>query len=124
MKVNNTLIKIENGMSCFEILQVKISELETLSGKMRGEITRRSATIDGMRKALDNTKIPRKERFDISIELPIQECKLQSCYAEHSRIDAELKGLRKAIDTIIIITNYGGELTDKNRSYVESILNS
>lgn len=124
MKANNILIKIENGMSCFEILQVKISELETLSGRMWAEITRRNAAIEGMRKSLDNTKISRRERFDISIELPIQECKLQSCYAEHSRIDAELKGLRKAIDTIIIITNYGGQLTDQNRPYIESILNS
>ena len=124
MKVKNTLIKIENGMSCFEILQAKISDLETISGRMWEERTRRNATIEGMKKALENTKISRKERFEISIELPIQEVKLQSCDAEHRRITAELKGLRKAIDTIIVITNYGGELTEQNRPYIESILNS
>ena len=65
---------------------------------------------------------PRRTRFELSIELPIQREALKNYHNERSRVSAELRGLRTAIDLILTVANYGGEVTPNNRRMIESIL--
>ena len=89
--MNNTALRIENGMSSFELLQAKVSSLEATEKRM-------------------------------SIELSIQREALKNYHNERSRVSAELRGLRTAIDLILTVSNYGGEVTPGNRRLIESIL--
>lgn len=119
----NTTLKIENGMSCYEVLQIKISSLEELYKSMNKERERRSAAIEAMERTANNISVPRRDRSRLSVEIPIQKESLRNYDGQISRVYAELKGMRKSLDLIITISNYGGELTDSNRKQVESILN-
>lgn len=64
----------------------------------------------------------RRTRFELSIELPIQREALKNYHNERSRVSAELRGLRTAIDLILTVSNYGGEVTPGNRRLIEGIL--
>ena len=46
--MNNTALRIENGMSSFELLQAKVSSLEATEKRMSIEEDRRMAAIDAM----------------------------------------------------------------------------
>ena len=110
--MNNTALRIENGMSSFELLQAKVSSLEATEKRMSIEEDRR----------YNNPSTPRRTRFELSIELPIQREALKNYHNERSRVSAELRGLRTAIDLILTVSNYGGEVTPGNRRLIESIL--
>lgn len=116
--MNNTGLRIENGMSSFELLQAKVSSLETTEKRMSIEEDRRMAAIDAMDRTYNNPSTPRRTRF----ELPIQREALKNYHNERSRVSAELRGLRTAIDLILTVSNYGGEVTPNNRRMIESIL--
>ena len=117
--MNNTALRIENGMSSFELLQAKVSSLEATEKCMSIEEDRR---IDAMDRTYNNPSTPRRTRFELSIELPIQREALKNYHNERSRVSAELRGLRTAIDLILTVSNYGGEVTPNNRRMIESIL--
>lgn len=121
--MNNTVMIIENGMSSFELLQAKISSLETRLETMRGEVDRRTAAIDAMRQAEQNHATSRRERFELSVEIPVQCESLKYLHNECSKVASEIRGLRTAMDLIITVSNYGGEVTQKNRRMIEGILN-
>lgn len=40
-------------------------------------------------------------------------------HIELGRVSAELRGLRTAIDLILTVSNYGGEVTPNNRRMIE-----
>lgn len=120
--MNNTIVKIENGMSSFELLQAKVSSLEALEKYMNIEETRRMAAIDAMDRTYNNPATPRRTRSELSIQLPIQREALRNYHDERSRVAAELRGLRTAIDLILTVSNYGGEVTPRNRRMIEGIL--
>lgn len=124
--MNNTELRIENGMSSFELLQAKVSSLEATEKRMSIEEDRRMAAIDAMDRTYNNPSTPRRTRFELSIELsielPIQREALKNYHNERSRVSAELRGLRTAIDLILTVSNYGGEVTPGNRRLIESIL--
>lgn len=124
--MNNTALRIENGMSSFELLQAKVSSLEATEKRMSIEEDRRMAAIDAMDRTYNNPSTPRRTRFELSIELsielPIQREALKNYHNERSRVSAELRGLRTAIDLILTVSNYGGEVTPGNRRLIESIL--
>lgn len=86
------------------------------------EEDRRMAAIDAMDRTYNNPSTPRRTRFELSIELPIQREALKNYHNERSRVSAELRGLRTAIDLILTVSNYGGEVTPNNRRMIESIL--
>ena len=46
--MNNTALRIENGMSSFELLQAKVSSLEATEKRMSIEEDRRMAAIDAI----------------------------------------------------------------------------
>lgn len=119
--MNNTALRIENGMSSFELLQAKVSSLEATEKRMSIEEDRRMAA-DAMDRTYNNPSTPRRTRFELSIELPIQREALKNYHNERSRVSAELRGLRTAIDLILTVSNYGGEVTPGNRRLIESIL--
>lgn len=119
--MNNTALRIENGMSSFELLQAKVSSLEATEKRMSIEEDRRMAAIDAMDRTYNNPSTPRRTRFELSIELPIQREALKNYHNERSRVSAELRGLRTAIDLILTVSNYGGEVTPGNRRLIESI---
>ena len=114
--MNNTALRIENGMSSFELLQAKVSSLEATEKRMS------MAAIDAMDRTYNNPSTPRRTRFELSIELPIQREALKNYHNERSRVSADLRGLRTAIDLILTVSNYGGEVTPNNRRMIESIL--
>lgn len=116
------VLRIENGMSSFELLQAKVSSLEATEKRMSIEEDRRMAAIDAMDRTYNNPSTPRRTRFELSIELPIQREALKNYHNERSRVSAELRGLRTAIDLILTVSNYGGEVTPGNRRLIESIL--
>ena len=120
--MNNTALRIENGMSSFELLQAKVSSLEATEKRMSIEEDRRMAAIDAMDRTYNNPSTPRRTRFELSIELPIQREALMIYHNERSRVSAELRGLRTAIDLILTVSNYGGEVTPGNRRLIEGIL--
>ncbi|DAH42533.1 MAG TPA: hypothetical protein [Bacteriophage sp.] len=120
--MNNTALRIENGMSSFELLQAKVSSLEATEKRMSIEEDRRMAAIDAMDRTYNNPSTPRRTRIEISIELPIQREALKNYHNERSRVSAELRGLRTAIDLILTVSNYGGEVTPGNRRLIEGIL--
>ena len=118
--MNNTALRIENGMSSFELLQAKVSSLEATEKRMSIEEDRRMAAIDAMDRTYNNPSTPRRTRFELSIDLPIQREALKNYHNERSRVSAELRGT--AIDLILTVSNYGGEVTPNNRRMIESIL--
>lgn len=121
--MNKTVITIENGMSCFELLQAKVSSLEAKEKRMSIEEDRRTAAIEAMERTYNNPATPRHTRLELSCEIPVQRESLRTYSNERSRIAAELHGLRTAIDLILTVTNYGGEVTPSNRRIIEAILN-
>lgn len=121
--MSNTVLRIENGMSSFELLQAKISSLETRLETMRTEEERRAAAIDAMRQAEQNHMTSRRERVELSVEIPVQCESLKYLRNECSKIASEIRGLRTAMDLIITVSNYGGEVTPKNCRMIEAILN-
>lgn len=120
--MNNTALSIEYGMSSFELLQAKIASLEAKEKHMSIEEDRRTAAIEAMDRTYNNPATPRHTRFELSIELPIQREALRNYHNERSRVAAELRGLRTAIDLILTVSNYGGEVTPNNRRMIEAIL--
>ena len=120
--MNNTALRIENGMSSFELLQAKVSSLEATEKRMSIEEDRRMAAIDAMDRTYNNPSTPRRTRFELSRELPIQREALKNYHNERSRVSAELRGLRTAIDLILTVSNYGGEVTPGNCRLIEGIL--
>lgn len=116
--MNNTALRIENGMSSFELLQAKVSSLEATEKCMSIEEDRRMAAIDAMDRTYNNPSTPRRTRFELSIQREA----LKNYHNERSRVSAELRGLRTAIDLILTVSNYGGEVTPNNRRMIESIL--
>lgn len=120
--MNNTALSIENGMSSFELLQAKVSSLEAKEKRMSIEEDRRAAAIEAMDRTYNNPATPRRTRFELSIELPIQREALRNYRNEHNRVVSELRGLRTAIDLILTVSNYGGEVTPNNRRMIEAIL--
>ena len=52
--MNNTALRIENGMSSFELLQAKVSSLEATEKCMSIEEDRRMAAIDAMDRTYNN----------------------------------------------------------------------
>ena len=120
--MNNAVLRIENGMSSFELLQAKVASLELKLKAMRAEEERRGAAIEAMRKSENNPAISRRERLEISVELPIQCEALRSYHTQTAEVSAELRGLRTAIDLILTVSNYGGEVTPNNRRMIEGIL--
>ena len=121
--MNKTALSIEYGMSSFELLQAKIASLEAKEKHMSIEEDRRTAAIEAMDRTYNNPATPRRARFELSIEIPVQREALRSYHNEHNRVAAELHGLRMAIDLILAIHNSGGELTPDNRRHIEAILN-
>lgn len=119
----NTALKIENGMSCFELLQAKISSLETLYNDMENERLRRHVAIEAMERSVNNMSVSRRDRLELSIEIPIQKESLVDFDRRTAKVHAELKGMRKALDLILMVSNSGGELTAQNRPQIEAILN-
>ena len=65
--MNNTALRIENGMSSFELLQAKVSSLEATEKRMCIEEDRRMAAIDAMDRTYNNPSTPRRTRVE---ELP------------------------------------------------------
>lgn len=65
--MNNTALRIENGMSSFELLQAKVSSLEAAEKRMSIEEDRRMAAIDAMDRTYNNPSTPRRTRFELSI---------------------------------------------------------
>ena len=82
--MNNTALRIENGMSSFELLQAKVSSLEATEKCMSIEEDRRMAAIDAMDRTYNNPSTPRRTRFELSIELPIQREALKNYHNERS----------------------------------------
>lgn len=119
----NTALKIENGMSCFELLQAKISSLEALYNDMENERLRRHVAIEAMERSVNNMSVSRRDRLELSIEIPIQKESLVDFDRRTAKVYAELKGMRKALDLILMVSNSGGELTAQNRPQIEAILN-
>lgn len=56
--MNNTALRIENGMSSFELLQAKVSSLEATEKRMSIEEDRRMAAIDAMDRTYNNPSTP------------------------------------------------------------------
>lgn len=52
--MNNTVLRIENGMSSFELLQAKVASLEAKERRMSEDENRRIAAIDAMREMEKN----------------------------------------------------------------------
>ena len=96
--MNNTVLRIENGMSSFELLQAKVASLEAKERRMSEDENRRIAAI------------------------PIQCEALKHLHNERCCVSSEIRGLRTAIDLILAVSNYGGEVTQNNRRMIESIL--
>lgn len=65
--MNNTALRIENGMSSFELLQAKVSSLEATEKCMSIEEDRRMAAIDAMDRTYNNPSTPRRTRFELMI---------------------------------------------------------
>lgn len=58
--MNNTALRIENGMSSFELLQAKVSSLEATEKRMSIEEDRRMAAIDAMDRTYNNPSTPHR----------------------------------------------------------------
>lgn len=120
--MNNTVLRIENGMSSFELLQAKISSLEAQEKRMSEDENRRIAAIDAMRQMEKTPTTSRRDRFELSADIPIQCEALKHLHNERCRVSSEIRGLRTAIDLILTVANYGGEVTPNNRRMIENIL--
>ena len=114
---------IEDGMSCFEVLQSKMTSLQTESRKQNEKIEATLADIESMNMRLNSRHLSRHDRFNMEADLEIMYEKLQRDQHEYSRTTAELTGMRKAFDVILTIHNTGGEINSMNRRRVETILN-
>ena len=115
--------KPENGASCYEVLQFKISSMEQTYNKAQQAIEAQGAKVDLLRAKLIRCKNHR-EHFNLSIEVDVETQHYKAMVDRAQNLYYEIKGMRKTLDTILFITNYGGELTDKNRRQIESILNT
>lgn len=120
--MNNTLLRIENGMSSFELLQAKVASLEAKERRMSEDENRRIAAIDAMREMEKNPTASRRDRLELSVDIPIQCEALKHLHNERCCVSSEIRGLRTAIDLILTVSNYGGEVTPNNRRMIESIL--
>lgn len=120
--MNNTVLRIENGMSSFELLQAKVASLEAKERRMSEDENRLIAAIDAMRQMEKNPVTSRRDRFELSADIPIQCEALKHLHNERCRVSSEIRGLRTAIDLILTVSNYGGEVTPNNRRMIESIL--
>lgn len=116
------IVRIETGMSAYELIEAKINALELKEKSMRQEENKRTAAIEAMDRTLNNPATSRRDRLEISIELPIQRESLRHYHNERNEVLAELRGLRTAIDLILTVSNYGGEVTPNNRRMIEAIL--
>ena len=113
---------IEDGMSCFEVLQYKMTSLQTASRKQHEKIEAMLADIESMNMRLNSRGLSRYDRFNMEADLKTMYDKLQRSQHEYSRTTAELTGMRKAFDVILMIHNTGGEINSMNRRKVETIL--
>lgn len=123
-KYNIVLNKsIENGMSCFEVLQHKINSLEKAAQAKYTEYDETMHSIDQLKVRLGNWNISRRERFTIEDNIEMLRTKADRAFRDYMHLTDECRGMRKSVDTIIFISNYGGEVTQQNRQQVEQILN-
>ena len=113
---------IENGMSSFEVLQFRINHLEARSHEPRQTMDRLLSDIDGLTAKKDSRTTSRRERWEIEGELKTKRNELERIRSSSSEATHELMGMRKAVDVIIVISNYGGEVNDSNRRRIEEIL--
>lgn len=113
---------IENGMSSFEVLQFRINHLEARSHELRQTMDRLLSDIDGLTAKKDSRTTSRRERWEIEGELMTKRSELEMVRRSSSEATHELMGMRKAVDVIIVISNYGGEVNDNNRRRIEEIL--
>lgn len=118
----NTALKIENGMSCFEVLHYRIKGMEKAYDEAQRAIEAQEQYIKAMRHKLASNP-PRHERLTLSIDIGVETDKYNAMLNRAQNLYYEIKGMRKAVDVIIFMTNYGGELTEQNRRQIEAILN-
>lgn len=122
MMVSALKRNIENGMSSFEVLQYRISHLETRSHDLRQTMDQLLYDIEQLTSKQSSRYITRRERLELESELHIKRDALEQVRRSSSETTYELMGMRKAVDIIIVISNYGGEVNDSNRKRVEEIL--
>lgn len=116
------IVRIETGMSAYELIEAKINALELKEKSMRQEENKRTAAIEAMDRTLNNPATSRRDRLELSIELPTQRESLRHYHNERNEVLAELRGLRTAIDTIIAVCNSGGEVNQGNINRLQAIL--
>lgn len=113
---------IENGMSSFEVLQYRINHLESRSHELHQTMDRLLSDIGRLTGKLNSRTTPRRERLELEGELTVKRNALEQVRISSSEAMHELIGMRKAVDVIIVISNYGGEVNDSNRRQIEDIL--
>lgn len=123
-KYNIVLNKsIENGMSCFEVLQHKINSLEKAAQAKYAEYDETIHDIEQLKVRLKCWNISIRERLTIEGDIEMLRSRADRVFRDYMHLTDECRGMRKSVDTIIFINNYGGEVTQQNRQQIEQILN-
>lgn len=114
----------EDGASCFEVLQQRISNMEQAHAAAQIAIEEQDRRISEMRRRLASGQITRRERFSLELDISTEVDKYRAMVNRRQCLYYEIKGMRKSVDLIIFINNYGGEVTPQNRRQIEAIMNS
>lgn len=113
---------IENGMSSYEVLQYQINKLEQAAKEKHAAHEEIMARIEQLKVRVDNWNVSRRERWTIEDNIASLQTMADRLFREYVQITDECRGIRKAVDVIIFISNYGGEVTQQNRRQLENIL--
>lgn len=113
---------IENGMSSYEVLQYQINKLEQAAKEKYAAHEEIMARIEQLKVRVDNWNVSRRERWTIEDNIASLQTKADRLFREYVQITDECRGIRKAVDVIIFISNYGGEVTQQNRRQLENML--
>lgn len=114
----------EDGASCFEVLQQRISNMEQAHAAAQMAIEEQDRRISEMRRRLASGQITRRERFNLELDINTEVDRYRAMVNRRQCLYYEIKGMRKSVDLIIFINNYGGEVTPQNRRQIEAIMNS
>lgn len=71
----------------------------------------------------NNWNTTRHERFTIEDEIVALQARADRVFKEYVRNYDKYLAMKAAVDVIIYISNYGGEVTPQNRRQIEDILN-
>ena len=109
-------------MSSYEVLQYQINKLEQAAKEKHAAHEEIMARIEQLKVRVDNWNVSRRERFTIEDNIAMLQTRADRLFREYVQITDECRGIRKAVDVIIFISNYGGEVTQQNRRQLENIL--